>query len=93
MLECQVSYVESCLKQVIANDLKYIDLKPDVLESYQKIVHEDLKSTSWNSGCSSWYKNEEGTIINNTPYFTFKYWWKTRKADLLSYFCVKNDKR
>jgi len=90
VLECQITYVESCLRQMIESDLKYIDLKPEVLENYQKMIHEHMKETPFTSECRNWYKLEDGTVINNSPYLTIKYWWKTRKANLSSFFCVKN---
>jgi len=36
ILECQVSYVLSCVKAIISKNLKSINLKPDILEQYQK---------------------------------------------------------
>jgi len=90
ILECQVAYVESCLRQMITKDLKCIELKPEVFENYQKKIKEHMKETAFVSGCTNWYKLEDGTVINNSPYLTIKYWWNTRIANLQEYFCQKN---
>jgi len=90
ILECQVSYVLSCVKAIISKNLKSINLKPDILEQYQKKVSEDIKGTAYATGCRNWYKNEKGVVINNSPYSTPTYWWNTRKVNLKEYVAVKN---
>ena len=38
------------------------DVKRDVQDEWNVYGDEILKRTVWNSGCSSWYKNEKGRI-------------------------------
>jgi cation diffusion facilitator CzcD-associated flavoprotein CzcO len=77
MLECQIAYVMDAIHWLIADDLAYIDLKPEVMEAFNEQLQRDLAGTSWAAAPESWYK-DAGRITNNWPYSTFHYWRKTR---------------
>jgi len=48
-------------------------------------VQKELKRTVWNSGCKSWYLNEQGRNTTLWPGFTFAYRLKTRRFKLNQY--------
>jgi cation diffusion facilitator CzcD-associated flavoprotein CzcO len=77
MLECQIAYVMDAIRWLIRDDLKYIDLKPAVMEAFNEQLQRDLASSSWNAVDASWYK-DGGRVTNNWPYSTFEYWRRTR---------------
>lgn len=85
MIECQTQYVMDCLRQMDARDLGTIMLKPDVLEAYNAELQRELAGTVWAATANSWYKTADGTITNNWSGTTFRYWLKTRRADLACY--------
>ncbi len=88
MIECQVRYIIDCIEQLVARDLKYMDLRHDVMETYNARLQEELRATVWATTDRSWYKTADGTITNNWSGSTIRYWWRTRRADLGCYTVV-----
>jgi len=41
-----------------------------------------MRRSVWSSGCHSWYMDEDGYNGTLWPYFTFQYWWRTRRLAL-----------
>jgi cation diffusion facilitator CzcD-associated flavoprotein CzcO len=85
MIECQTAYVLECLRQMDARGLAWIDLKPEALDAYYVRLRAALAGTAWAATGKSWYKTADGTITNNWPHTTLRYWWWTRRADLAVY--------
>jgi hypothetical protein len=77
MLECQIAYVTDAIQWLIDDDLKLIDLRPEVMEAFNAQLQRDLAGTSWAAAPESWYK-DAGRITNNWPYSTLHYWRRTR---------------
>ncbi len=90
MLECQIAYVLDAIRWLIADDLKYIDVKPEVMESFNERLQRDLAGTSWAAAPESWYK-DAGRITNNWPYSTLEYWRRTRALVHADYRAEPND--
>jgi cation diffusion facilitator CzcD-associated flavoprotein CzcO len=90
MLECQIAYVTGAIQWLIADDLKLIDLKPEVMEAFNEQLQRDLAGTSWAAAPESWYK-EAGRITNNWPYSTFHYWRRTRAMVHAEYRAVRRN--
>jgi len=74
-----------CLRQMDTRDLGTIAVKPAVLDAYNAELQRDLARTAWAATSNSWYKTADGTITNNWSGTTFRYWLKTRRADLACY--------
>lgn len=66
--------------------VKAIDVKPQVQQRFVDGVQEELQRTVWQSGCKSWYLNEQGRNTAAWPGFTFAYRLKTRRFKLSQYF-------
>jgi cation diffusion facilitator CzcD-associated flavoprotein CzcO len=81
MIECQVSYVVRCLRELARRDLAWLDVRADVQERYNRELQERLRKTAWAAGCTSWYKTEAGKITNNWSGFTLDYWRRTLRPD------------
>jgi len=81
MIELQIRYILNCIKILNRDNLKSMQLRPDIMREYSAEVQNSLKNSVWDSSCGSWYKNEEGKIVNNWPYSTVQYWWRTRYPD------------
>jgi cation diffusion facilitator CzcD-associated flavoprotein CzcO len=85
MIECQSRYIVQCVKKLQRERLPFLDLRPEVMESYNRKVQEDLRGTAWDRTAHSWYKNDAGRITNNWPHSTLAYWWRTRRPDFSHY--------
>lgn len=64
MLEIQQHYV---IEAMHAADQRHAALSADpaVSRTYNEALQAAMASSAFSSGCSSWYKNERGKVINN----------------------------
>jgi cation diffusion facilitator CzcD-associated flavoprotein CzcO len=81
MIECQVGYALQCIQELVRRGIAYLDVKPEVMRSYNEEVQRELRDTAWAAGCKSWYKNAAGKVTNNWSNFTVAYWWRTRRPN------------
>jgi cation diffusion facilitator CzcD-associated flavoprotein CzcO len=88
MLECQTRYIVDCVRQLFGRRIDSIDLRADVMESYNAKLQQELSRTVWSATGKSWYKTSDGKITNNWSGTTARYWWRTRRADLRLYHQV-----
>ncbi|MGO9449816.1 MAG: flavin-containing monooxygenase [Candidatus Binataceae bacterium] len=85
MIECQTNYILGCLEQMDSRGLASIDLRHEVMESFDARVQQELQRTVWAATGKSWYKTDDGRITNNWSGSAIRYWWETRTADLSLY--------
>lgn len=85
MIECQANYITQCVEKLRDGDLLYLDVKSDVQRASNEIVQQDNANSVYASGCTSWYKTEDGKVTNNWANYTFKYWWRTRRPDFAEF--------
>lgn len=85
MIECQANYIVQCVQKLKADNLLYLDVKPEALRASNSLVQSDNENSVFNAGCTSWYKTEAGKVTNNWANYTFKYWWQTRHPDFAEY--------
>jgi cation diffusion facilitator CzcD-associated flavoprotein CzcO len=85
MIESGVAYVMDALDKMDGAHAVAIDVKPEAQAAFVSDVRERLKGTVWASGCSSWYRGEDGEIPTLWPDFTFKYRKLTRELDAENY--------
>lgn len=93
MIESQISYVLQALDYLDRYDAPAMEVRPDVQQGFLDRVQNSLKGTVWQSGCKSWYLDEDGRNFTIWPHFTFQYWWETRKLDPSSYLLTSPRER
>lgn len=81
MLESQFRYVVGCVRALRRHRLDWIDVRPHVEDAFVREMRERMRATVWEAGCDSWYRREDGTVVNNWPGFTFAYRRATRRPD------------
>src|SRR5215472_164538 len=84
MLEGQIGYVLGALQALQANRLAWLDVRPDVQDTFNAWVQSASRTSVWESGCHSWYTTD-GRNINNWPDHTFLYRHRVRHFDLAAY--------
>ena len=84
MLEGQIGYVLGALQALSASNLAWLDVRPEVQESYDDWVQSASRSSVWETGCHSWY-TVAGRNVNNWPDHTFLYRRRVRRFDLAAY--------
>ncbi len=82
MIENQVNYILQCINILSRENLKFMNVRPSSQNRYNQRLQTQATNTVWNSGCTNWYKNKDGKIINNWPYATWKYFLETRQVEL-----------
>lgn len=81
MIESQASYVVDALQRLAARGGGYLDVREDALDAFDREVQERLSGTVWQTGCESWYVDENGRNANNWPAQVVEYRRRTRQLD------------
>jgi cation diffusion facilitator CzcD-associated flavoprotein CzcO len=69
MIEYQVDYVMRLVDLLAAEELAWIDVKPDVMRSYNDDVQRAMAGVAvWQAGCSGYYRSPSGRIVTQWPY-------------------------
>ena len=85
MIERQIGYILQCLHELVDHRLASLEVRPEVMASYNRAVQKRMHQTVWEAGCHSWYKTESGKVTNNWPTFTVEYWLATRHPRFSSF--------
>lgn len=66
MLEIQQNYITSAIKD-IGSGQSVVMVRDDIFQSFNRNIQSELTSSVFSSGCSNWYTNADGKVINNWP--------------------------
>lgn len=89
MIESQVNYIIQCIQNLRENAYRYMDVKNDLQENYNREIQKKLSHTVWNSGCVSWYQTSTGKNTAIYPGFTFQFWNRLKKMKREDFEWVK----
>ncbi|XBQ17146.1 MAG: NAD(P)/FAD-dependent oxidoreductase [Oceanicaulis sp.] len=67
MLERQAEYAARQAARIVFEDLRTLDVTPEAEAEYDARLQKRLAGTVWAGACPSWYKTEDGRIVNNWP--------------------------
>lgn len=76
--EAQIAYAMQAIKKLIAEDLKYMDVRQGVQDRYNSGLQGRMKHMAWSSGCNSWYLSGDGSNHALYPGFAWEYVLRTR---------------
>ncbi len=79
MIEAQVRYVVQALRLLGRGST--VEVREDVQERFVDEVQSQLDGTVWESGCNSWYLDDQGRNSTIWPEFTVGYWRRTRRLN------------
>jgi cation diffusion facilitator CzcD-associated flavoprotein CzcO len=86
MIEAQVRYAMSLLRQMRRRGWRAADVRPDIETAYNARLQQRLSRTVWQTGgCKSWYMDANGKNTTLWPGFTLEYVVRTRHARLGDY--------
>lgn len=86
VLERQMHYVMSLLRQMFAGGHGTIDVRRDVYEEYNRVVDDKHAHLVWSApGVDGYYRNSKGRIVVNNPFRILEVWQRTETADLGDY--------
>jgi cation diffusion facilitator CzcD-associated flavoprotein CzcO len=81
MIEAQVRYVLQALDLLRTGRTSYVEVRDDVQLRSVAAVQDKLAGTVWQSGCNSWYLDDQGRNSTIWPNYTLGYWRRTRRLD------------
>jgi cation diffusion facilitator CzcD-associated flavoprotein CzcO len=85
MMEAQYRYIIGAIKHLERSKKRAIDVRPDVMQSFNNELQRRLKGTVWETGCSSWYQDARGNNVALWPGFTFAFRRRTSRFDPRNY--------
>jgi len=89
MLECQTTYIMSCLREMLENGHRSIECRAEVQDEYYERLDTAMDGMVWrHPKVSSYYNNKHGRVITNIPWTMYAYWDMTRAVDLKDYKVV-----
>lgn len=81
-MEAQIDYIAAAISKLLRFDWKSLEVRPEVQDRYNKDIQRRLRSTTWNSGCQSWYLTEDGFNATMFPGFATQYVNQLKTVDL-----------
>ena len=85
--EAQISHAIQAIKKIMAEDLKYMDIRQDVQDRYNEGIQKRMKHMVW-SNCNSWYLDSDGSNHSLYPGFAAEYILRSRKLHPADYEMV-----
>lgn len=79
-LEWQSAYVRQALQLVARRGAGAIEVRADVEAASDAELQAAFDGTAWLQ-CDSWYRNDQGRIVTNWPYYMKDYEARTRRLD------------
>jgi cation diffusion facilitator CzcD-associated flavoprotein CzcO len=68
MIECQSAYIVRQIVRLHEEDLAWLDVRADVMETYDEgIQHDASKITVWAENCNNYYRNASGRVVTQYP--------------------------
>jgi 4-hydroxyacetophenone monooxygenase len=81
--ELQTRYIMSVLTQMFEENLESVECRQDVHDNYNERVDQLHERMVWtHPGMSTYYRNERGRVVVNSPFRNAQFFAMTQKADL-----------
>jgi len=87
-MESQIDHAVRLIKTIIDQEIKVLDVKPEIQAEYNQKIQKRLTKTNWNSGCKSWYLTEDGFNSTMYPGFATQYQNQMKNIDLSDYSLI-----
>jgi hypothetical protein len=65
MLGCQSGYILQVLRALGEHRTRAVDVRDEVMASFNQTPQEAMQGTAWAGNWTSWYKMANGQITNN----------------------------
>ena len=77
--EAQIEHTLQAIQLLMRDDLKYVEVKREVLDDYNEGIQKRMPYMVWSSGCNSWYLSDDGSNHSLYPGFAVEYVLRTRR--------------
>ncbi|WP_330179115.1 NAD(P)/FAD-dependent oxidoreductase [Nocardia sp. NBC_01503] len=90
-MEAQIEYLTDAIGLLLDRDLRMLEVRRDRQDSYNARIQQRLRSTTWNSGCSSWYLTEDGFNATMYPGFGTQFVRQLARVQARDYVLTPRD--
>ncbi len=77
MIESQIEHVIDALAEMRRHDADTVEVRGDVAREFNAEIDKRHETAVWNTGCSSWYLDENGRNATLWPDWTFRFRQRT----------------
>lgn len=84
-VEAEIDYIVKAVRLIRDRNLRSLDVRQDRQDDYNADIQQRLASTTWNSGCKSWYLTEDGHNCTMYPGFATQFTRQLARVDLDDY--------
>jgi len=77
--ESQIEYALQAIQKIRKENLRWVDVRPEVQDRYNESIQGRMPHTAWLSGCGSWYLSEDGTNHALYPGLASEYCLRVRR--------------
>ena len=81
MIESQIAYVTDALRVMRERGAAVAEVRPEVVDAYNRELDARMEHTVWSTGCSSWYQDATGRNPTLWPDWTWRFRRRTRRFD------------
>ncbi len=86
MLECQTRYVMGCLRAMLENGWRSLECRREAHDAYNARLDAEMEHMVWrHPKVHSYYNNDSGRVITNSPWTMYDYWAMTRSPNLADF--------
>lgn len=85
MIEAQANYILSAIQALRRSGVKSLNVRADVLRTFNDGIQASLRKAIWGSGCRSWYLDHNGRNTTIWPGYTWKFRQLTRRFNSADY--------
>jgi cation diffusion facilitator CzcD-associated flavoprotein CzcO len=86
--EAQIAHAVQAIRKLMAENLKYMDVRQEVQDRYNDGIQKRMKRMVWSS-CKSWYLSEDGSNHSLYPGFAAEYILRTRRLHANDYIIAR----
>ena len=87
VVEMQVRYIMDIIQKMLDQDVGAVEIRQDVHDAYNDDVDRAHEQLVWtHPGMTSYYRNERGRIVVNSPWRNVDFYAMTREANLADYW-------
>lgn len=84
--ECQVRYILDLLAQVMERGARGVECRAEARDLHNHEIDAAHANLIWtHPGMSTWYRNDQGRVVTNSPWRLIDLWRMTKSADLDDY--------
>ena len=85
MIEAQINHILQLINLVDQKNVKAVVVKSKVQKAFNEKIQNQFDGTIWQSGCVSWYQQDNGKNFSLWPTYTWKYWLETKNVNEQDY--------